>query len=304
MRRMLAFCAALTLCCALAPNAQAATRSVDAHVPSQAMGYAVPVRLLLPPDWSANSARTWPMLFLLHGSGDDYRAWTEHTDVASLTATTEAIVVMPEAGKCGNYSDWWNQGRGGTPAWETFHLTELPHYLREHYRANDQIAVAGLSMGGFGAMTYAARHPDLIRAAASYSGAVDPLDFPDATKAMGLLCPGSIWQNLWGDPAVPAQRELWQQHSPPLLAGNLRHTTLFMSSGNGKAGPLDPCCALLDDGIEQVVHAESTVLLNRLDELRIPVTKDFYGPGRHNWAYWQRELHRSLPMLLHAIGVS
>jgi S-formylglutathione hydrolase FrmB len=47
---------------------------------------------------------------------------------------------------------------------------------------------------------------------------------------------------------------------------------------------------------------QSIALLARLRELRIPVTTDFYGPGTHTWPYWERELHRSLPMLLDALG--
>ena len=43
-------------------------------------------------------------------------------------------------------------------------------------------------------------------------------------------------------------------------------------------------------------------LLARLKQLRIPVTTDFYGPGTHTWPYWERELHRSLPLLLGALG--
>jgi S-formylglutathione hydrolase FrmB len=62
-----------------------------------------------------------------------------------------------------------------------------------------------------------------------------------------------------------------------------------MSAGNG-------------DDIERVVRAESEALVDRLHKADIPVTTDFYDGGQHAWPYWQRELHRSLPMLLSAIG--
>jgi diacylglycerol O-acyltransferase/trehalose O-mycolyltransferase len=137
---------------------------------------------------------------------------------------------------------------------------------------------------------------------AAYSGAVNPLAFPGVTESMGLTCPGLDWKNLWGDPSVPGQLAIWQHHSPLDLATELRGKSIFMSTGNGKAGPLDSCCQLLDDGVEQVVQAESKQLADKLRSLDIPVTTDFYGPGRHAWPYWQRELHKSLPMLLAAIG--
>lgn len=311
MRKLLALATVLISVTAVTPASAAEMpyteqridgRTVDLQVTSSAMGGVEHARLLLPKDWSRQAKRTWPVLYLLHGSGDDYTAWTRNTDVEQATANTEAIVVMPDAGKCGNYSNWWNQGNFGPPGWETFHLTELRRILERDYRAGTQRAVAGLSMGGFGAMSYAARHPDMFKAAASYSGAVNPLDFPAATMAMGLFCPGLDWKNLWGDPTVPGQLLIWQLHNPPNQAENLRGKALFMSSGNGKSGPLDDCCSIFDDGIEQVVQAESQSLLDRLGSLNIPVTKDFYGPGRHAWPYWQQELHRSLPMLMAAIG--
>ena len=268
-------------------------REVDVTMRSAAVGGEATTRLLLPPDWSRDSTRTWPVLYLLHGSGDDHAAWTDRTDIAALTAHVEAIIVMPDGGHCGNYSDWWNQGRGGAPAWETFHLTELRRILETRYHAGDRRAVAGISMGGMGAMHYAAAHPDLFQAVATYSGAVDPLVYPNATESMWLLCPGTDWHNLWGDPTRPDELPMWREHSPAQDVSTLRGKALFMSSGDGRS---------TDDAVEQVVRAESQTLVDRLHQADIPVTTDFYAGGRHAWPDWQRELHRSLPMLLTAIG--
>ncbi|WP_279580200.1 alpha/beta hydrolase [Fodinicola feengrottensis] len=80
---------------------------------------------------------------------------------------------MPEGGPAGFYSNWWNHGERGAPAWETFHLTELRQLLERGYGAGTRRVIAGLSMGGFGALSYAARHPGMFRAAASYSGVID-----------------------------------------------------------------------------------------------------------------------------------
>nr|WP_216205550.1 alpha/beta hydrolase family protein [Amycolatopsis aidingensis] len=284
-------------------------RTLDLRIDSPALGGVESVRLLLPAGWSAEAARTWPVLYLLHGADADYRAWTEHTDVVAATAEAEAIIVLPEGGRCGNYSNWWNQGNHGPPAWETFHLTEVRGLLERHYRAGPQRAVAGLSMGGFGAMSYAARHPGMFRAAASYSGAVHTLidrprwpDGPDVIKLMRLACTGIDWRDLWGDPRIPAQREIWQRRNPYNLAAKLADTRLYVSSGNGEAGPLrPPGSGMFETVAERVVHDMGQALVGRLTELGVPVTTHFYDGG-HTWPYWQRELRRSLPMLLHAIG--
>ena len=70
-----------------------------------------------------------------------------------------------------------------------------------------------------------------------------------------------------------------------------------MSSGDGRPGPLDAPDAAPDD-TEAETGRESRAFAGRLHRLRIPVETHFYGPGRHDWPYWERELRRALPLLL------
>ena len=110
--------------------------------------------------------------------------------------------------------------------------------LERGYGAGKRRVIAGLSMGGAGAMTYAARHRGMFRAAASYSGVVHPLADPygllDAFGFFGAEDPYAIW----GDPV--AQLEIWTDHDPVYLAPSLRGIDLFLAVGNGEAGPFDP----------------------------------------------------------------
>ena len=181
---------------------------------------------------------------------------------------------MPDGGRAGFYSDW----RDG-PAWERFHLGELRRLLERRYRASDRRAVAGLSMGGFGAMSYAARHPGFFRAAASYSGLLDLRRSADDEGVVAGVTqsegedPGA----LWGDPDRDAAR--WKAHNPRDLAARLRGTRLFVSSGTGRPGPLDPRGASIDQ-IEPIVLRETGAFVVRLRALGIPARVDLYGP-RH-----------------------
>ncbi|WP_394824839.1 alpha/beta hydrolase [Pendulispora albinea] len=287
-------------------------RTLDLAISSPAMRAVANVRLLLPPGWSRGATQTWPVLYLLHGAHTDHTAWTANSDIAKLSASTGVIVVMPDGGACGQYSDWWNLGGFGPPAWETFHLTELRQILERGFHASTVRAIAGFSMGGFGAMSYAARNPSMFRAAASYSGAVDSLwdgkggpgiTGPMVLTLMSVTCPRyPQWVNLWGDPAVPAERRMWEAHNPASLASRLRGIPLFVASGNGEPGPLAP--ALFPDIVEQVVYGESRAFVEALEAAGVPVTSDFYGRGTHAWPYWQRELHRSWAMLMSAIGAT
>lgn len=250
----------------------------------------VTVRLLLPAGFQTVPHRRWPVLYLLHGANDPdtYQCWTRSTDVIALTAGLPLLIVMPEGGPQGYYSDWFNHGRGGPPAWETFHLVELLAVLHRDWRASDQRAVAGLSMGGLGAMLYAAHRPHLFRAAASFSGILDTANWQPPPQ-------------VWGDRSRHA--DIWRRHNPLDRTADLRGVSLFVSYGNGNPGPLDTGGTPLEEArqTEQQLAPGNTAFVHRLRDLGIPATVDAYGPGTHSWPYWQRELHRVLPGIMEAL---
>ena len=274
-------------------------RLVDLTVSSPALGRTAKVRLLTPDGWDERRKnQRWPVLLLLHGCCDTYDSWTRQTDVATLPQLRDTLVVMPEGGEYGWYSDWWNHGKGGSPAWETFHLREVLPLLEHGYGAGHRRVIAGLSMGGLGTLLYAAHHPGMFRAAASYSGVVHPLygDFPYGLMDL-LRDYGQDPLAMWGDPV--AQRAIWEEHDPYYLAKRLRPTSVFLSSGDGTAGPFDPPGA--HDDLEAVLNEMNHAVADRLKAAGVRLTTDFYGPGTHDWPYWERELHRSLPLLLGAL---
>jgi diacylglycerol O-acyltransferase/trehalose O-mycolyltransferase len=282
-------------------------RTLDLTVSSPALAATAMVRLLLPPNWTPDPRRSWPVLYLLHGAWDDYTAWTRETDLADLTRDSGLLVVMPDAGRAGFYSDWWNGGAGGAPGWETFHLDETRRILERDYGAGPDRVVAGLSMGGFGALSYAARHPGVFRAAASFSGVLDPPDAgphePSAYDGPAFLrmileSNGLDPLDLWGDPA--AQAAVWAAHSPVALARRLTRIPIFVSSGDGRPGPLDPAGSPADPDVEPLCELMSERLVDRVRALGGDVTSRLYGAGRHAWPYWERELHAAFPMLVDA----
>jgi S-formylglutathione hydrolase FrmB len=240
------------------------------------------VSILLPTEWNAEAERTWPILYLLHGATNDHTTWLEETDVEGLTEDLEAIVVMPDGGEYGFYSDWWDDGTGGAPMWEAYHLDELPGLLEEAYGASAVRVVAGTSMGGFGAITYAARRPGMFRAAASFSGVLD------------IFSLGRLGEDVWGD--REEQRDVWQAHDPVSLADQLEGTALYVSYGDGRPGPLDGPDARFDV-VEAWLSAGNERFVERLRALGLPAAVADYGPGTHTWPYWERALADALPML-------
>ncbi|MFF8097455.1 alpha/beta hydrolase [Streptomyces sp. NPDC016675] len=282
-----------------------ADRQVDLSVRSTALGgRTVQVRLLTPDGWDPHDRRRqhWPTLWLLHGCCGDYTSWTSMTDVAETERLRDVLVVMPEAGWNGWYSDWWNHGKGGDPAWETFHTVELRRLLERDWGAGGNRVVAGLSMGGQGALLYAARRPGMFRAAAAYSGSAHPLlNDESVARLMGFFAgQGNDPLRVWGDPV--AQRRVWEAHDPFHLARRLRSIPVYLSCGDGTTGPLDApgSTSALEADFNRQNHALAAEL-QRVGAKK--VTTHFYGPGTHTWPYWERELHASLPMLLDALGV-
>jgi diacylglycerol O-acyltransferase / trehalose O-mycolyltransferase / mycolyltransferase Ag85 len=226
--------------------------------------------------------------------------------VQDFSAAFPVIIVMPDGGHdadAGWYSDWVD----GSRQWETFHIQVLIRWVDHHFRTlrRGHRAVAGLSMGGFGAMSYAARHPTLFRAAASFSGAVDtrfaePLSGLAFTSLHDMF--GTPDDRVWGNQVT--DEETWRAHNPTDRAGDLAGIALFLASGTGTPGgpagddPSNPGGYL----IEQAIFQMNLSFTRALDQAAVPYTTDFYPGGYHGWPYWQRELHWALPQIVPLIA--
>ena len=286
-----------------APDVCRPPRCIDVAVPYPA-NLEVPdnhVRILLPAGYRAHG-RGLPVLYLLHGAGDTYRSWTENTDLVAFSQTYPVIIVMPDGGRnsdAGWYSDW----KDGSRDWERFHIDTLVPYVDSHFNTlgDGHRAVAGLSMGGFGAMSYAARHPGLFRAAASFSGAVDtqyvaPVSGVAFTELHDRF--GTPDDRVWGNQTTDAAT--WSAHNPTALAASLKCTDLWLATGNGAPGgpggddPSNPGGYMIEHFIWQM----NLSFTRALDGAGVAHHDDFYGGGYHGWPYWQQAIHWALPQLL------
>jgi diacylglycerol O-acyltransferase / trehalose O-mycolyltransferase len=291
------------------------SRTMDITIDSAALGHTASARILLLKRFGSHPRGDWPVLYVLHGGLGRYVDWTESSSIASLARKRDVLVVMPDGGSLGFYTDWWDRGVGTKPGWETFHLVELAQILERGLDASGRRAVAGLSMGGFGVMSYAGRRPGFFQAAASFSGVlntlhptVDPL-FPGLYATCLLqtfVAPlGHDPLALFGDPV--AQRDVWAAHNPADLVEHLPSTKLFVSCGNGHVGPLDPPgtdpSGLLVQ-LEAALYLQNQEFVARATSLGLDITVDFYGAGTHTWPYWARQLERAFPLLMQAIGAS
>lgn len=258
---------------------------------SEALGAPTGVRVLLPAGYDdpANAARRYPVLLLLHGAGGDETSWTELSDVEGHTAGLDLIVVMPDGGSSGFYSDWIDG-----PAWESYHVGELVPWVDATYRtaaSREGRAVGGLSMGGFGAMAYAARHPDLFVSAASFSGALDIADGGIA-EAVALQALGIGDDRRWG-PYLTKEVN-WRGHNPADLVTNLRSTRVRVTTATGV-----PCAGDRPEHvpIEAGVFLLTTGFQTRAAMAAVPLEAELQPCGTHAWNHWDADLRAWLPSL-------
>ena len=158
----------------------------DLSIPSKILKSDRKYAIYLPPGYET-SQRSYPVLYLLHGAGDDHTGWVQFGEVQRITdkaiedgSATAMIIVMPDAktGQMGYFNSIagnWN--------YEDFFFQEFIPAIEKSYRIKGEKryrAVAGLSMGGGGSFMYALHHPELFSSACPLSAYVGPLNIEEA----------------------------------------------------------------------------------------------------------------------------
>lgn len=238
----------------------------------------------LPPDYET-SQRSYPVLYQLHGAGDDQTGWVQFGEVLHIADkaikegnATPMIIVMPDAntGRRGYENDITGKWR-----YEDFFFQELMPYVEKAYRVKGEKryrAIAGLSMGGYGSFTYALRRPDLFAAACPLSAATGPLTIDDVRQRVSSEQAGmadSTLQNYYNRQSV-----LQLVNQMPDTAK--KAVRWFIDCGDDD---------FLYEG-NSLVH----IAMKKKDiphEFRI-------RDGAHNWTYWRT----SLPVVLEFVSMS
>ena len=149
-------------------DARETNRLRDDSVASAALGREMKYRVLLPSGYDGTLQR-YPVLYLLHGLTGDYKDWSTRTNLAEYSKTVPLIIVMPDGG-----NSWYTNAGDGSSKFEDYIATELPADVVQKYRTiNSRYgrAIAGLSMGGYGALKLALKRPAQFSVAGSFSGA-------------------------------------------------------------------------------------------------------------------------------------
>ena len=236
----------------------------------------------LPPDYETSS-RSYPVLYLLHGLGDDQTGWIQYGEVKKIADNsikngdaTPMIIVMPDA----------NTGRVGyfnipSQRWmyEDFFFEELMPYVESKYRIKSGKrfrAISGLSMGGGGTLTYALHRPDLFSAAAPLSagtGSTDVDESLERIKRYGI--------------------EFTREEMKNLLENN--HPLNLIKKM--KLSDINSIRWYIDCGDDDYLFEDNSLLHISFSKMGI---KHEYRvrDGAHNWTYWRE----SLPLVLEFVS--
>lgn len=208
-------------------------------------------------------------LWLLHGLSDDHTIWSRRTSIERYASERGIAVVMPGADR-----SWYTDMKYGG-AYFTYLTEELPAVCRSLFRCmsadREHNLIAGLSMGGYGAMKAALTYPDRYRAAASLSGALDlnryiggkdPGDNPEWYAILGNF---ADFENGPNDLFAVARRAAFGIH-PDLF--------LWCGTEDG----------LLGDNRRFVAHLKTLGIFCEYRE----------SEGDHSWQYWDKHIQSAL----------
>lgn len=243
-------------------------------------GKALPYRVMLPSDY-ATSRRSYPVLYLLHGLTGDESDWWTRTRLADYAARYHLIIVTPGVG------DSWYANSASDPQarYEDVIVKDLIPYIDLHYRtlaSREGRAIAGLSMGGLGAIKFALRYPQMFSFAASFSGAFGVPMIASLGKKPSARILNQL-HNIYGDVNSQTRRnnDVFTLLNQPLPKGS-RYPYLYVSVG--KSDPLPEV-------------SESNPRLAR--ELGARKLKFEYHerPGTHDWHFWDSEVEFMLGRL-------
>jgi S-formylglutathione hydrolase FrmB len=257
---------------------------------SKLLNHRIQYCVLLPPSYDSDKARRYPAVYFLHGLGQNEQAmidsggWNLTQDMWEQTQIGEFLIVAPDGDR-----SFFINSRDGKHPYEDFFVEELLPFIDAHYRTKEgrrNRGIAGVSMGGYGALHLALRHPDLFGSVSANSAALI------ANPPQGKVDSGSaeaIARALGGAFGTPFDRAFWDRNSP---------FTLVRDNPPPSGLQIYFDCGTEDDyGFNRGAQEFHDLLASR----HIPHEFHLY-PGGHDLNYFAEHLPESLEFQSKALG--
>lgn len=271
--------------CMFAPSlllAQGGSVSDNLTVPSKILKMDRKYAIYLPADYET-SQRSYPVLYLLHGAGDDHSGWVQFGEVKHIAdkaieegKSTAMIIVMPDGNTV--QRGYFNSPKGDWN-YEDFFFQEFMPFIEKTYRIRAEKryrAISGLSMGGGGTFMYALHHPELFSAACPLSASTGPISMEEATTRWGKQYPDISKDDL---------AKYFSRHSALELVN-------VMPDDQKKAVRW-----YIDCGDDDFLYEGNSLVHIAMRKKEIP--HEFrIRDGGHTWTYWRE----SLPTVLEFIS--
>ena len=215
------------------------------------------------------------VLYLLHGYSDDHSIWMRRTAVERYAAKHNLAVIMPAV----NHSYYTNEAHGER-YWD-YVSDELPRIMHGFFRLSDKpedTFVAGLSMGGYGAMKLALTYPERFGAAASFSGVVDIGDM-----------------KRWEDGGLIMMDRIFGDHTK--VAGS-ENDLFFQLKKNAKAAHRPKL--YVSCGNKDFLYPQHVKFIPALEEYGWDVTRFDKPDTTHSWVFWDEEIEKFIEFAMKA----
>ena len=221
-----------------------------------------------------NAAATCPTLYLLHGKSDDHSIWLRRTSIERYAAEKGLAVVMP----CADLSFYTDMSMGEN-YWQ-FISNELPAICRSFFpqmsQRREDTFVAGLSMGGYGALKCGLRAGHTFSCAAGLSACADIVD--KVTNAS--LAQKQYWEDIYGDVSR--------------LPGAFND--LFAAAEDYDRYHAFPVKFYMWCGTEDFLYQQNVRLRDHMRVLGMDLTYE-ESPGNHSWKYWDEKIQTVIKWL-------
>jgi S-formylglutathione hydrolase FrmB len=238
------------------------------------MGREMPYRIIFPARYKVDREVRYPVIYLLHGLTGHFDNWTQRTKLAEYSTLYKFIIITPE-GEDGWYTD------GVTNAndkYESYIIKELIPEIDKRFRTisdRKNRAIAGLSMGGYGALKFGMKYPEMFSLAGSFSGALGAASFPSNGPNQGLT--KSL--NIIDGPMDSETRK----------ANDIFKMIREITPEKTKGLPF----LYIDCGTEDFLFQNNRDFVDLLVEKKV-VHEFRQLPGGHTWPYWDKQVQEFL----------